>query len=132
MTVELDIQELQMGLPVYSTDKEKVGTLRFAMCSPTPPYQIQQLLVDRTDGADGGMMVETLNIDSVSTSAIQLNISSDEFFELPPFVETQWFSIHPPVNRKQRGPQNQRPGSGRQQDRRPRYQQRQQPRNIIP
>ena len=40
MSLELNAQDLQMGSSVYSKSNEKVGTLRFAMSIPTPPYQI--------------------------------------------------------------------------------------------
>ena len=132
MSLELNAQDLQMGSSVYSKSNEKVGTLRFAMSIPTPPYQISQLLIDRVDGVEGGLLVNIDLVESVSNNSIHLNISNDEFFELPPFVEAQWFSIHAPVARdhrtlsKTRTPRRQDRG-----DRRPRYQPRPQNRNVM-
>ena len=89
-------------------------------------------MIDRVDGVEGGLLVNIDLVESVSNNSIHLNISNDEFFELPPFVEAQWFSIHPPVARdhrtlsKTRTPRRQDRG-----DRRPRYQPRPQNRNVM-
>lgn len=130
MSLELSAQDLQMGSSVYSKSNEKVGILRFSMSVPTPPYQISQLLVDRVDGIEGGLLVNIDSVESVSNNSIHLNISNEEFFELQPFIETQWFSIHPPVARDHRTLSKTRTPR-RQQDRRPRYQPRPQNRNVM-
>ena len=70
MSLELNAQDLQMGSSVYSKSNEKVGTLRFAMSIPTPPYQISQLLIDRVDGVDGGLLVNIDLVESVSNNSI--------------------------------------------------------------
>ena len=130
MALELSAQDLQMGLAVYSADKEKVGVLRFVMTSPTAPYQVQKILVDRTDGAEGGMLVDSFHIQDRSEHALLLDLHSDEFLELPPFIESQWFVPSPNPQREGRnmGPNKNR--GPRRQDRSRRYQQRPQGRNL--
>mgnify|MGYP004455920983 FL=1 len=131
MSLELNGQDLQMGSSVYSKSNEKVGILRFAMSIPTPPYQISQLLVDRVDGVEGGLLVSVDSIESISNNSIHLSISNEEFFELQPFVEAQWFSVHPPVARDHRTLGKSRTPRRQDRDRRPRYQPRPQNRNVM-
>lgn len=90
----MDLTDLQMGLAVYCSDGEKVGALRFIITENDPPYDIQYVLVDRTDGIEGGMLVEKASIASVDENAVKLSIPSCAFYDLPPFVESDWFYQH--------------------------------------
>ncbi|MBQ7501595.1 hypothetical protein IJT93_02620 [bacterium] len=102
----MDLNDLQMGLPVYCADEEKVGALRFVITENEPPYEIQYVLVDRTDGIEGGMLVEKDDIESVDENAVKLSIRSDAFYDLPPFVESDWFYQHSPAQIRERDPRS--------------------------
>ncbi|MGM9998531.1 MAG: hypothetical protein ACI38Q_03925 [Candidatus Bruticola sp.] len=118
-TNEVNAQNLQMGASVYSKDNEKVGTFRFALSLSSPPYQVYQLVVDRADGVEGALVVSADSVESVNNSAIHLKIGEEEFLGLSPFIESQWFSVHPASSRDHRSLSKTR--TPRRQDRRPRY-----------
>lgn len=113
MSIKSDVLDFQMGLPVYSSDNEKVGILRFTLTSPLPPYQVQQLAVDRTDGADGAVCVDIQHTEPSDKQEIRLNISSEEFGQLPIFVENSWPSGGRERDGRGMAPRSQGPRGGK-------------------
>lgn len=93
-------QDLQMGLPVYCSDNEKVGYFRFSMSEPQPPYQVRQLLVDRTDGGEGSILVDVDYVESVTGNAIKIKLTSEQCDTLPIYTgETREPDYAPPAPR---------------------------------
>ncbi|MGM9992877.1 MAG: hypothetical protein ACI376_08575 [Candidatus Bruticola sp.] len=128
-TNEINAQDLQMGASVYSKENDKVGTFRFALSAATPPYQVYQLVVDRADGVEGALVVSADSVEAVNSNTIRLTIGEEEFLGLNPFMESQWFSVHPTSSRDHRTLSKTR--NPRRQDRRPRYPSRPQTRSGM-
>lgn len=83
--------DLHMGSPMYSSNGEKIGRLRFTISDPEAPYAVRQLVIEK------GMLLHrdvTIPIEAVKASeksGLILSLSSDELQEMPEFVEGRWF-----------------------------------------
>ncbi|MBQ7528546.1 hypothetical protein IJT10_01395 [bacterium] len=94
-------QDLQMGMPVYCSNDEKIGYFRFSMSEPQPPYQVRQILVDRTDGGEGSILVDVEYVESVTGNAIKINLTSEQCDTMPIYTgeNTREPDYAPPVPR---------------------------------
>lgn len=83
--------DLHMGSPMYSSNGEKIGRLRFTISDPEPPFAVRQLVIEK------GMLLHrdvTVPIEAVHASeksGIILNVTSDQLQEAPEFTEGRWF-----------------------------------------
>lgn len=83
--------DLHMGSPMYSSNGEKIGRLRFTISDPEAPFAVRHLVIEK------GMLLHrdvTIPIEAVKASeksGLILNLSSDELQEMPEFTEGRWF-----------------------------------------
>ena len=86
---ELNINQLQLDMPVYAQDGELAGHLRFVYAENEPPYTVHSFILDR--GNLGGNV--EVDINTVASFAegkggqrITLNLSNDDIALLPEYV----------------------------------------------
>ncbi|MGI5843614.1 MAG: hypothetical protein ACOX9B_05495 [Candidatus Xenobium sp.] len=83
--------DLHMGSPIYSSNGEKIGRLRFTVSDPEPPFEVRQLIIEK------GMLLQrdaTVPVEAVlasEKSGIRLNLTSAQALDLPEFTEGRFF-----------------------------------------
>lgn len=83
--------DLHMGSPVYASNGEKIGRLRFTVSDPEPPHAVRQLVVEKGMLLHRDTMIPVEAIKSSEMSGIRLGLNAEQIQELPEFIETRWF-----------------------------------------
>ncbi len=84
--ITIKASELQIGLPVYCQDNESAGQLKFTIASLTPPYEVEQLVVERHSSLGSGSFAFPVSkIDYVDWNGIHTVLSKKEINDIEDF-----------------------------------------------
>lgn len=84
--LSIKASELQIGLPVYCLDNETAGKLRFTIASLNPPYEVEQLVVEKDSSLGSGSFAFPVNkIDYVDWNGIHTLLAKNDINSIEEF-----------------------------------------------
>ncbi len=91
--LSIKASELQIGLPVYCLDNESAGKLRFTIASVNPPYEVEQLVVEKDSSIGNGSFafpvskIDYVDWNGIHTLLLKSEISEMEDFSPEPYLD---------------------------------------------
>lgn len=86
---KLKASDLHMGTPIYSSDGQKVGLLRFVILDPES-CDVRQLVIEKGMTLERDAVAPVTALRAVRHSGLFLNLTANQVAELPEFAEQEY------------------------------------------